>query len=57
MEDPVKKNDTATVRLWRFLMYNKKLWLLPIVIFVLLVTALLIFAGDSLLIPFIYGLF
>ena len=57
MEDPVKKNDTATARLWRFLMCNKKLWLLPIVIFVLLVTALLIFAGDSLLIPFIYGLF
>ncbi len=42
---------------WNFLKNNKKLWLLPIVIFVVLVGVLLVVFGDSFLIPFIYGLF
>ena len=36
---------------------NKKLWLLPIVITLLLVGALLVFAEGSALAPFIYTVF
>ena len=40
-----------------FLRENKKLWLLPIVITLLLVGALLVFAQGSALAPFIYTIF
>ena len=40
-----------------FLRENKKLWLLPIVIILLLVGALLVFAQGSALAPFIYTIF
>ncbi len=42
---------------WLFLRQNKKLWLLPIIIVMLLLGALLIFAQGSALAPFIYTLF
>jgi drug/metabolite transporter superfamily protein YnfA len=42
---------------WLFLRQNKKLWLLPIVIVMLLLGALLIFAQGSALAPFIYTIF
>lgn len=42
---------------WLFLRQNKKLWLLPIVIVLLLLGALLIFAQSSALAPFIYTIF
>jgi len=40
-----------------FLKENKKLWLLPIVITLLLLGALLVFAQTSALAPFIYTVF
>ena len=40
-----------------FLKENKKLWLLPIVITLVLLGALLVFAQSSALAPFIYSLF
>ena len=40
-----------------FLKENKKLWLLPIVITLLLLGALLVFAQSSALAPFIYTVF
>ena len=40
-----------------FLKDNKKLWLLPIVITLLLLGALLVFAQGSALAPFIYTVF
>ena len=40
-----------------FLRENKKLWLLPIIITLLLVGALLLFAQGSALAPFIYTVF
>ncbi len=40
-----------------FLRENKKLWLLPIVITLLLLGALLVFAQSSALAPFIYTVF
>ena len=42
---------------WLFLGQNKKLWLLPIIIVMLLLGALLVFAQGSALAPFIYTLF
>ena len=42
---------------WLFLKQNKKLWLLPIIIVMLMLGALLIFAQGSALAPFIYTLF
>ncbi len=42
---------------WLFLRQNKKLWLLPIIIVMLLLGALLIFAQGSALAPFIYTIF
>ncbi|MDT5158241.1 MAG: hypothetical protein QOC61_2089 [Acidobacteriota bacterium] len=42
---------------WMFLRQNKKLWLLPIVVVLLLLGVLLIFAQSSALAPFIYTIF
>jgi drug/metabolite transporter superfamily protein YnfA len=42
---------------WLFLRQNKKLWLLPIVVVLLLLGVLLIFAQSSALAPFIYTIF
>ena len=42
---------------WEFLRYNKKYWLLPIVLVLVLVGALLVFAQGSAVAPFIYTLF
>jgi hypothetical protein len=43
--------------IWLFLAQNKKLWLLPIIVVLLLLGLLLIFAQSSALAPFIYTLF
>jgi hypothetical protein len=40
-----------------FLRQNKKLWLLPIVMTLVLLGALLVFAQSSALAPFIYTIF
>jgi drug/metabolite transporter superfamily protein YnfA len=42
---------------WMFLRQNKKLWLLPIIVVLLVLGALLIFAQSSALAPFIYTIF
>jgi uncharacterized protein DUF5989 len=42
---------------WDFLCSSKKWWLTPIVVFLLLLGALLVFAKGSALAPFIYSLF
>ena len=42
---------------WEFMKYNKKFWLMPIVITLVLVGALLVLAKGSALSPFIYALF
>jgi len=43
--------------LWEFLRVRKKMWLLPIVVFLILVGALLVFSESSAIAPFIYALF
>ena len=42
---------------WSFLRERKKWWITPIVLFLLLLGALLVFAKGSALAPFIYSLF
>lgn len=42
---------------WMFLRQNKKLWLLPMIIILLLMGVLLVFAQSSALAPFIYTIF
>lgn len=42
---------------WEFIKTQKKWWLLPIVAFLLLLGAFLVFAEGSALAPFIYALF
>jgi drug/metabolite transporter superfamily protein YnfA len=42
---------------WLFLRTNKKLWLLPIMLVLLLLGALLVFAQSSAIAPFIYTIF
>lgn len=43
--------------LWQFMRENKKLWLAPIVITLVLVGVLLVLAKGSAIAPFIYTLF
>lgn len=43
--------------LWVFLTGNKKYWLLPIVLMLVMLGGLLVLAGGSALAPFIYTLF
>jgi len=42
---------------WQFLRERKRWWLAPIVVFLLLLGAVLVFAKGSALAPFIYSLF
>ena len=42
---------------WEFLKVRKKWWLVPIIIFLLLLGALIVLAEGSALAPFIYTLF
>ncbi|MFQ5628520.1 MAG: DUF5989 family protein [bacterium] len=42
---------------WQFLRVRKKYWLAPIMIFIILLSALIVFTQQSALAPFIYTLF
>jgi hypothetical protein len=42
---------------WVFLRYRKKLWLAPIVLFLIFLGALIVITEGSALAPFIYALF
>ena len=42
---------------WLFLSQNKKWWLMPIILVLIMLGGLLIFAQSSALAPFIYTLF
>jgi hypothetical protein len=45
------------LELWEFLRVRKKMWLVPILVFLLLVGVLLVFSESSAVAPFIYTLF
>lgn len=48
---------SLAAEVWLFLRQNKKLWLLPIILVLLVLGALLVFAQSSALAPFIYTIF
>ena len=43
--------------LWEFLRVRKKWWLAPIILFLLLISALIVLTSGSAVAPFIYTLF
>lgn len=43
--------------LWLFLNVRKKFWLLPLIIFLLIIGSVVFFAGGSAIAPFIYTIF
>ena len=43
--------------IWGFIKERKAWWLLPVIIFILLIGILLVLGGGSALAPFIYTLF
>jgi hypothetical protein len=45
------------LELWEFLKVRKKMWLLPLLVFLLLIGVLIIFSESSAVAPFIYTLF
>lgn len=45
------------VELWEFLRVRKKIWLLPLIVFLVLIGFLIIFTESSAVAPFIYTLF
>ena len=50
-------NASLWRELWLFLRERKKWWLMPILVVMVLVSALLVFAQGSALAPFIYTIF
>jgi hypothetical protein len=48
---------TVLAQFWELIRYNKKYWLLPIVMVLALVGVLLVVTQSSALAPFIYSLF
>ncbi|HKP87780.1 MAG TPA: DUF5989 family protein [Blastocatellia bacterium] len=45
------------IQLWQLMRRNKKYWLLPVIIVLVLIGALLVATQSSALAPFIYSLF
>lgn len=43
--------------LWQFMRYRKRYWLLPILIFLILLSIFIVLAEGSAVAPFIYTLF
>jgi hypothetical protein len=50
-------NQSLISEFWEFLKFRKRYWLLPIVIVLLLFSALIVFIESSAIAPFIYTLF
>ena len=51
-----QKRPSLALEFWYFLKYNKKWWLLPILV-TLLLLCLLVLVGSSSLAPFLYTVF
>ncbi len=45
------------IEFWGFLRVRKKWWLAPVLVFLVLLSALIVFTEGSALAPFIYALF
>lgn len=51
------RNQSTLVEFWEFLRTRKRFWLAPIVLILLLLSALILFTEGSSVAPFIYALF
>jgi hypothetical protein len=49
--------QSLIIEFWEFVRIRKRYWLLPIVIVMLLFSALIVFTESSTIMPFIYALF
>ena len=52
-----RRRSTLVGELWRFLLHNKKWWMLPILLVILLLGVLVLLSASSGVAPFIYTLF
>jgi hypothetical protein len=50
-------NQSLIAEFWEFLKVRKRYWLLPIIIMLVLISALIVFVETSAIAPFIYTLF
>ena len=50
-------NQNIIAEFWEFLRVRKRFWLLPIILVLLLFSALIVFTESSAIAPFIYALF
>jgi competence protein ComGC len=50
-------NQNLIIEFWEFLRVRKRFWLLPIIVVLLLISALIVFTESSVIAPFIYALF
>ena len=50
-------NQNLIIEFWEFLKVRKRFWLLPIILVLLLFSALIVFTESSVIAPFIYALF
>lgn len=50
-------NQSIVSEFWEFLKVRKRYWLLPIILVLVLVSALIVFTESSAVAPFIYALF
>ena len=50
-------NQNLIIEFWEFLRARKRFWLLPIILILLLFSALIVFTESSVIAPFIYALF
>lgn len=48
---------SIVLELWEFLRVRKKMWLLPLLVFLIFVGILIVFSESSAVAPFIYTLF
>ncbi len=56
-QDKTKGNSSSLAMIWDFLKTRKKWWLMPIVLFLLLLSLLIVLTQGSAVAPFIYTLF
>lgn len=50
-------NQSLIIEFFEFLMLRKRFWLFPIVVVLLLLSAIIVFTESSVIAPFIYALF
>ena len=50
-------NQSIIAEFWEFLKVRKRYWLIPIMVVLVLLSALIVFTESSVVAPFIYALF